>query len=184
MNGKTVAFFLGLAIVMYIAGRCNLGSSLEETARASAATQATIDSLLTEVDSLRARPPDTVLVRRVVRAAARVDTAAVSTDSAIAQITDSVVRAAVDTAVARERAAYDERLAATVALYRSQIAVRDTVIDKLSGALDLMTRDRDLWRSAKAKDEWLNCTAGVSIVQPARGVPTTGVGVTCGIEIF
>lgn len=175
---------LGVALVVgYALGTCHYSAGQSEIEAASEATQLEIDELLRQVDSLSNLPPDTVLVNRVTRSRASRDTAAGLTDSAVAAIADSAVREAVQVAVARERSAFQEQMAATVALYQAQLAVRDTVIDKLSGALTLMTADRNRWQKAKRQDDFLGCAVGPTLLT-GGGPIRAGFGFSCGIEVF
>lgn len=150
----------------------------------SARAQVEIAALFARIDTLTARGPDTILVRDTVRAAARVDTVTAATDVVIMAIPDTVLRAAVDTAVQRERAAWRDRLAAQARLHAALVAIKDSIIDAQRTAITLLTADRDRWRAAKRKDEFFNCTAGGGGVVAAAGTVHAGLGLLCGIELF
>ena len=182
---KRGLFWLALLLAVFGLGQCEArrDAADAERAAASAATQATVDSLRAEAARLTAQPPDTVIVRRVVRAAAQVDTATAATDAAIVSIPDTLLRQVVDSAVRTERAAWAERLAARRAFYEALLAVRDSALAHLDSAIVLLTNDRDRWKSVN-KQRRFACVAGGGATLALTGAGAVGPSVTCGVRVF
>jgi hypothetical protein len=176
--------WLALLGAGFLVGRCPAQRDFAELQRASDSLTIIVDSVVGVADSLMAAPPDTVLVQRVIHAAAAADTATTATDTAVAAIPDSAIRAAVAEAVATERAAHANVLASTIAFWKAEVARRDSAYTLLRAAFTVERALRLRWEAAKTNDTFFNCVGGASATLGVHGRAAVGVGVTCGVEIF